>query len=285
MNNFISSLQSLFSPLKKKKFTVVALLGVRNEERYLSICLQHLYEQGIETIVIDNESTDKTVEIAESFLNKGVIGIETYPYAGYYDWEGILRFKSNLAQTIDADWFIHHDADEIRQSADPNENLLEAIQRIDRQGFNAINFREFVFVPEKSQPDEKFTDYKTQFTKAYFFEPSFPHRVNAWKKQDYPVDLYTYGGHQLNWQKMKLAPENLILRHYPYLSWQHLVHKYTQQRVYSEQEVQEKGWHGKRAGFDINAAKQVAQEYLIEPDNDGWLTNKKLTAHPFLGDE
>ena len=46
---------------------VVALLAVRNEEYYMEKCLTYLYEQGIETCLIDNESTDRTLEIAQDF--------------------------------------------------------------------------------------------------------------------------------------------------------------------------------------------------------------------------
>ncbi|RLC48319.1 MAG: glycosyltransferase family 2 protein, partial [Candidatus Cloacimonadota bacterium] len=61
---------------------VVALLTVRNEERYMKRCLEYLYNEGIEVCVIDNGSTDKTLEIAESFRDKNVFRIEHYPFNG-----------------------------------------------------------------------------------------------------------------------------------------------------------------------------------------------------------
>ncbi len=39
---------------------VVALLGIRNEERYLERCIRHLVGQGVEVCVIDNDSIDRT---------------------------------------------------------------------------------------------------------------------------------------------------------------------------------------------------------------------------------
>ncbi len=47
-------------------------MSVYNEELYLPRCLNHLWEQGIETYIIDNGSLDRTSEIARSFLNSGL---------------------------------------------------------------------------------------------------------------------------------------------------------------------------------------------------------------------
>ncbi|MCT7967819.1 glycosyltransferase family 2 protein [Laspinema sp. D1] len=98
---------------------VVALLTVRNEERYLGRCLEHLYSQGIEICLIDNGSTDKTLDIAQSFLGRGVFRIEHFPFKGCFELEKILLNEEKLAVEIDADWFIHHDADEIREAPSP----------------------------------------------------------------------------------------------------------------------------------------------------------------------
>jgi glycosyltransferase involved in cell wall biosynthesis len=84
---------------------VVALLAVRNEERYLSRCLEHHYQQEITTCLIDNGSTDRTLEIARSFLDRGVIRIEHLPFSGVFELETQLRCKERLAAEIGADWF------------------------------------------------------------------------------------------------------------------------------------------------------------------------------------
>lgn len=54
----------LLIPAIPKKLKVVALLTIRNEERYLSRCLEHLSSQKIEICVIDNGSTDQSLKIA-----------------------------------------------------------------------------------------------------------------------------------------------------------------------------------------------------------------------------
>ena len=58
---------------------VVALLAAYNEERFIGKCLEHLIGQGIEAYLMDNSSTDGTVEVAQNYLDRGLIGIENVP--------------------------------------------------------------------------------------------------------------------------------------------------------------------------------------------------------------
>ena len=157
---------------------IVALLAVRNEELYMERCLEHLYSQGIETCVIDNDSTDRTRQIAEQFLGRGVFGIETHTYPGYYDWVGLLRTKERLASEIDADWFIHHDADEIREAPAPYRTLREGIEAVETEGYNAINFDEFTFLPKSSAERYEGRDYVKGMRHYFFFQPKPLHRIN-----------------------------------------------------------------------------------------------------------
>src|SRR4029077_14897095 len=138
---------------------IVALLAVRNEELYLERCLEHHFRQEIETCVIDNGSTDRTTEIARSFLDRGVIRIEQLPFSGVFELETQLRCKERLAAEIGADWFIHCDADEIRQAPKPYATLREGIEAVDRQGYNAIDFDEFVFLPTADYESFEGCDY------------------------------------------------------------------------------------------------------------------------------
>ncbi|SMP50639.1 ABC-type polysaccharide/polyol phosphate transport system, ATPase component [Desulfonatronum zhilinae] len=269
-------------------FRVIALLGVRNEAVYMERCLRHLYEQGVQTVIIDNDSTDETTNIARQWLGRGVIGIERFPYPGFYDWRGILEFKAELAASLDADWFIHHDADEVRQSRRPDETLVQALKRLDKAGYTAVDFDEFVFLPldKTGQPLEtppKETDYVTGFPLAYYFAPGPRHRINAWKKIDERVDLASHGGHRVAFPGLRLAPEKLILRHYPCLGVRHLVEKYGKQRIYSTEEVRELGWHGRRAVFDPEGVWWPSPNELQRPEVDGWKTDRVRIEHPFLG--
>ena len=157
---------------------MVALLTVRNQELCLERCLEHSFFQGIETCFIDDNSTDKSREVAERFLKRGVFRLERQPYLGYYDHVGLLSLKENLADNINADWFIHHDTDEIMEAPSPFASLRAGIESADAAGFEAINFDEFVFVPTANTENYEGTDYVEKIQYFYFFEPG-PNRQVA----------------------------------------------------------------------------------------------------------
>src|SRR5215210_3726903 len=95
---------------RKGYVRVVAILSAYNEERFIAGCLENLFEQGIMAYLIDNSSTDRTVEIAERYLQNGLVGIETFPRTeGVFKQQSIHERKEQLATTLEADWFMHLD--------------------------------------------------------------------------------------------------------------------------------------------------------------------------------
>lgn len=267
----------------RSSLRIVALLAVRNESLYLARCLEHLYQQGIETCIIDNESIDDSLRIAKSFLGRGVFRIESIPYKGFFDWTALLSMKEQLAQEIDADWFIHHDADEIREAPLPYATLREGIEAADHAGYNAINFDEFVFLPSSLSEVFENTDYVETMRNYYFFEPAPLRRLNAWKKLAHNVCIVESGGHCVNFEGRRVFPENFILRHYIALSAAHIVKKYGEERVYSKQEVEEKGWHGLRATFSASKVRLPDSHRLKSVDAGFWDKSDPWPAHTFLG--
>lgn len=267
---------------------VVALLTVRNEERFLARCLEHLYAQGVETCLIDNDSHDRTLEIAKAFLNKGVFRIEHLPYPGYFELSTITSNEEKLAREIDADWFIHHDADEIRQAPNPYRTLLEGIEDADRQGYNAINFDEFVFMPTSNDESFEEKDYVEEMRYYYFYQPDALYRLNAWKNLNIPVDLTSAGGHRVVFERQQIFPVSFILRHYVVLSRSHALQKYLG-RVHSMQETVERGWHRVSSSFSPEHLSFPSQDQLKLVSNDNswdksepWLYQEFKGSRPFL---
>jgi glycosyltransferase involved in cell wall biosynthesis len=260
---------------------VVALLTVRNEERYLARCLEHLYSQRIETCLIDNGSTDNTLEIAQSFLGRGVIRIEHFPFNGCFELDKILLNEERLAAEIDADWFIHHDADEIREAPSPYKTLKEGIEDADRQGYNAINFDEFVFLPTSEDESFEGKDYVKEMRYYYFFEPHPLRRVNAWKKTA-NIDLHSSGGHRVKFETPKIFTVSFILRHYIVLSKSHAIEKYSS-RIHSKADLQ-KGWMLERAAFALDWLKFPAKARLKRLNDSGnnWDKSEPWVKHEFL---
>lgn len=226
------------------KLRIVAILAAYNEERFIGPCLDDLIANGIEAYLCDNESTDRTVEIARTFEGRGLIGIETLPRDGTYRWREILARKEQLAAELDADWFIHLDPDEILQSANPGQTLADAIGEADRAGYDAIDFHELAFVATRESPDHDHPDFRRTMRWYYPFAPRPLHRVIAWKRRR-KVDLVSTGGHQAKFRGRRISPQRHFLRHYLILSHEHMLRKYVNRR-YDAGEVR-RGWHGWRA--------------------------------------
>ena len=231
-------------------FRVLALVSAFNEADIISPVIGHLVENGIDVYLIDNHSTDGTVEAARRWLRKGLVGIEKFPAehpagedAPPFDWEAILRRKEELAKELPADWFIHHDADEFREAPWPWMNLRDAIHWVDRLGYNCIDFRVLNFPPlgngfePGASPERSFTHWE---------EPTVHDTLQrkAWKSQKTPISLAASGGHEARFPGRRVFPIRFLLRHYPIRSQEHGVRKvFDERRKRFVEKEREKGWH------------------------------------------
>jgi len=229
---------------------IIAIIMVRNGADYAEKCILHLLKNGIEIAVIDQSSNDGTYEICQSFVGNGICELQRIKYPGYFSLGNQLQEKNKLISTLQTDWVIHHDIDECLDAPDPNMSLYESIKLVDKQGFTAINFNEFVFLPY----DETVSFYDSQY--YYFFEPFFPRLMRAWKKSAGLSSLQS-GGHILQGE-MNLSPVSYTLRHYIFTSQQHAFDKYSNRR-FSTEEIQN-GWHKNRVNIE--------HDKLIFPERD-----------------
>lgn len=245
---------------------ILALIAAYNEERFIGGCLEHLFSQGIEAYLCDNQSTDDTVAIAKRYLGAGLRGIEHIPRDGTFRWRQILRRKEALAAELEADWFLHLDPDEVPlppQSGQPGQSgqtLAEALAEADASGYNAVEFSEFAFVPTREAPHHDHPDYRRTMRWYYPFAPAAHHRVIAWKRQAQPADLASSGGHAIQFPERRIAPQPFRLLHYLFLSREHAISKYVS-KVYDPQEVRD-GWHGWRATLTAGAVRLPPQAAL-----------------------
>lgn len=226
---------------------IVAILQTYNEQRFIAGCLDHLAQQGISAYLVDNESTDDTVAIAERRLGGNLVGIETLPRDGHFALRKQLARKEELAQSLDADWLIHLDADELRVASQPGYSLAQVIDEVDEAGFNAVNFVEFVFMPTREAPDHDHANFAQTMRSYYPYLPRMPHRLNAWRRQEGPIEL-TGGGHLVSFPGLRMAPVSMHSRHYLFLSVAHAARKFGAGR-YAPDEVAH-GWHRWRVQLD-----------------------------------
>lgn len=243
-----------------ESITCAALLAVRNEARHIRRILSVFITQGIDVVVIDNDSTDETAAICRQFLGEGVLFMERLAWTGCFDLSAQLAAKEAVAARLDHDWLIHTDADEWMQSPRPGETLLDGIRRVSAQGYNAINFEEFVFLPvdERSKPG---THYEREILYYYFFEPSKNRLMRAWQRNA-ALSNRASGGHRLSGDQLNASPETFILRHYIALSQQDALNKYLG-RTFSATDLS-KNWHGNRLALTKEQLRLPRKELLKE---------------------
>lgn len=246
---------------------VVAILAIRDERPYLANCLHHLVENGIAFAVIDNGSSDRPTDILrEPRFASSLVAYQQLPFKGVFDLTEQLLAKQRLSETLDLDWVIHLDADEIMHSYRDSESLREAVERLDTQGWEVINFDEFVFLPVEH--DYVINCDGTQpLRHYYFFEPYKPRLMRAWKKRLNLSNVYA-GGHVQTGSEFRLAPETFALRHYIFRNEEHASTKYAQ-RQFSQSDLA-RGWHMNRIGQPITRFAfpgTDALECLVSPEN------------------
>jgi len=246
-------------------FSICALMSAYNEEDVIEESIEKLIAQGLDVYLIDNKSTDKTVERAKKFLGRGLIDIETLVFyendKEVYNWTGILERKEALSKDLNYNWFIHADADEIRYSPWPGSTLKDSINEVDKLGFNLINFKLFDFKLTSQIDTGQSLEQKLQY---YAEAESFNSRqVKAWKKCS-QIDLVTYGGHLAIVANPRLFPIRFILKHYPVRSIEQGTRKILNERLgrYSALE-KSKNWH---VQYDHHSreANNLAKELLVE---------------------
>ena len=207
-----------------RDFRVVAFMRTFNEEDIIADSIQHLLAQGCEVYLLDGWSTDRTVERARAWMGRGLLEIEQFPPEGpipFHPQLALLRRVERLAEEIDADWFIHIDADELRMSPWTGISLREGLYRVEQRGFNCVDHTVIEFPPTRDagDPSRTVADTLTHFT--FSVDTSHFLQRKAWRKQPGRVQLAASAGHDVTFPGRRVYPFKFLLRHYPVRSQEH----------------------------------------------------------------
>ena len=227
--------------------SVTAIISTYNEADIIGQVVEDLIRQEVSVYLLDDGSSDDTIREVEPFVGRGVIGIERFSMPNgngaphQFVWEPILRRKSQLAQQLAADWFIHHDADEFRESPWMGVSLRTGIQWVHDAGYNAIDFTCLEFDGDVETPSTV-CDVKAAFPRYRRAADYNRVQIRCWRRGDHPVDLSSSGGHDAMFPARRVFPIRFILRHYPIRGRAHLLRKVLTERNYAPQE-RARGWH------------------------------------------
>jgi len=224
---------------------VVALFAAYNERRFVRTFLEHLRTQNVDAYMIDNDSTDETVRLAEPFLGRGLIAIERLPRAdGLFRFRRILERMEEVALELAADWFLLTSPDERVVSPYPGLGVAEALAKVELDGYDAVNLFEFSFVPTREHPDHDHGRFAETMRRYYPFAPKPLHRLSCWRRQSERVTLAASAGHRIDFPGLSSAPDSFPLLHYLFLSRAHAVEKYAGRLRDAAEEAA--GWGGWR---------------------------------------
>jgi hypothetical protein len=226
-------------------FRVVAIMTVYNEEDVLAPSLMKLIDDGVGVYLIDNWSTDSSFEIAQSFEGRGLIGLEHFPAkpTPTFRLEPLLHRVEKIAAGMNADWLIHHDADERRTGPWGGIGLRDSLWRVQHSGFSAVDHTVMNFRPVDSN-FEPGSDFEKHFR---FFEfgrtRDMVVQVKAWKKVG-QVDLASSSGHEARFVGRRVFPYKFLLKHYPVRSQAHGERKVLRDRIERwDPRERARGWH------------------------------------------
>ncbi|MFW5981018.1 MAG: methyltransferase domain-containing protein [bacterium] len=258
---------------KKDEFKVVAIITVFNEEDIISHAIKKLLDQDIYVYIVDNWSTDGSFKIIEGFKGqKNFIGLERFPQAApasTFNLISLLQRVEELTRTIEADWFIHQDADEIRM-APWNLSLKDAIIYVDSLGFNAIDHTVVNFYPvdnnfSKGNHEEYMKYFDFGRLQGDFFQ------IKAWKNTGKRISLAIHGGHLVGFEGRRIFPYKFINKHYPIRSQKQgelKIFKYRKPRWNKKE--RERGWHMHydhiKEGYSFIHDPENLEKYINDDD-------------------
>ena len=228
-------------------FRPLALIATYNDLDIAPQIVAKLTDDLVEVHIIDNWSTDGTFEyFAALAAGREGVSVERFPQHGpttYFEWGAILARKEEIAAHHRSRWIIHQDSDEVRRSPWADISLRCGLFVADLEGFNAIMFTRYEFVPT----DDSFaqgTDPEVHFRYCRTLNGHLPPQLKAWRQPATRVELAASGGHEVRFAGRKVYPHPFVLKHYSLRNNEQARRKIFVERLgrYSPAE-RASGWH------------------------------------------
>lgn len=248
-------------------FRLTAIVTCRNAEATLARCLDHLAWHGAEIVVIDNGSTDSTLEIASRHLGGAVVELRHDPFVGAFDLTRQLRLKRDVIRSAGSGWIIHADADEFLDTPD-RQPLHDFLRLWDKSAVFAFPCDEIMFLPRSEDECHDAETFESTMQSCIRVSEHDPKQRVF--RADAALDLWmTTGGHTVTASGTALAPVALRLRHYFGLSLDQIRAEYYS-RVFAPGDLA-KLWHSTR---------RTAITRIVAPEPNLLTTFESLGASP-----
>ena len=175
---------------------VTVIIPARNEEVCLQVCIESLIAQAgvaFEIIVVDDHSTDRTREIAESFADRGVRVLKAPKLTP--GWTGKNNAAAAGAKVARGEWLLFTDADTVHLPG----SLARAVAEAERYGASMLSYSPRQIVEtfaEKAVMAVIFAELAAEYRPSLVSDPRSP--VAAANGQYILIRRETYdavGGH------------------------------------------------------------------------------------------
>lgn len=264
-------------------FKVVAIMHAYNEEDVIEQVIGHLAQNGVGVYLIDNWSTDNTLDRARAFEGDGLVGYERFPPnepSTSFELKRLLTRTEEVAAELDATWVIHNDADEFRSAPWPGATLRDALFHVHTQGFTTVNHGCLNFALTEDGFD---TGTRLEEHLKWFLAERTPDlfRLNCWRRlPGTRAELAWSGGHSVRFPGMTVFPYNFLIHHFPIRSVEQGRRKIFKERLprYPVGERLE-GWH---SHYDHMQAETLVRPtnglVYLEPNFDEDFVLERLTG-------
>lgn len=243
-----------------------AIVKSFNDEDFIAHCIASLRQQGLRVHLIDNWSTDHTLEIAEALARRDPhVTVERFPAEPQreYLWKALLERTVAVAEALGHGWYLHVDSDELRESPWPGIDVAQAVAHVDACGYSAIDFTVIDF---RYLRGEALADAPWQAMRFFEFGRRGGHfrQVKAWKYSGQKVDLASSGGHDAAFEGRRIFPLKFLLRHYPLRGAAHAARKVFAERIERTHGERERyGWHTQYAGVSEDRLQGWSRHELV----------------------
>lgn len=187
------------------------LPGVYNEIDILEENLKFYIDQGFETVVVDNGSTDGSYELCEKYLGKGIVKLSQIK-TKEFDTRLLLKEATLLYKDENPDWVILADADEFIEPFERNQNLRTVIEIENKKGNTIIPLHHFMFkMTEKDDMSNKSVLSRMKF----YGKANDAGRAKIWKDSRHVEISNPHSPSFIDIKEYKPSINKCVMRHYP----------------------------------------------------------------------
>jgi hypothetical protein len=225
------------APVAGRAAKALALMRCYNEKDMIEECVRSLLAQGLDVFVVDDASTDGTVEILEALARSTPrLSLDKDTRKGCVHFQhvellALLDQRAQRAAMEGYEWMMFLDVDEIRCSVWPDRTLAESFAHVESLGYNAVDFTvaDFRYAKGQQMTSEPYESQMPWF--EFGLRPGHFMQIKAWRHvPGMKATLAPKRGHEVFFEGRRVFPLKFLMKHYPLRGPEHARKKLYQDR-------------------------------------------------------